>query len=123
MDCMPGGERVALLEEALAECLAWIREQDVYQDSLSNETSWLPRLCEIRSPLGDSYDPVQRSVLGQQVEVYDSGVILAYDRYHAEDQFGGMSQVELDPDEWSPFEIDIDTYQRETAGQPFNRAA
>jgi hypothetical protein len=43
------------------------------------------------------------------VEVYDSGVILAYDRYHAEDQFGGMSQAELEPDEWSPFKIDIDT--------------
>jgi hypothetical protein len=57
------------------------------------------------------------------VEVYDIGVILAYDRYHVEDQFGGMSQVELDPDEWSPFEIDIDTYQRETNGQPRNRAS
>lgn len=66
---------------------------------------------------------VHGSVLEQQVEVYDSGVILAYDRYHVEDQFGGMSQVELDPDEWSPFEIDIDTYQRETGGQPYNRAA
>ena len=50
-------------------------------------------------------------------------MILAYDRYHAEDQFGGTSQVPLDPDEWSPFEIDIDTYQRETAGQPCNRAS
>ncbi len=57
MDGMPADDRVALLEEALAECLAWIREQDIYQDNLSDETSWLPRLPEIRSPLGDPYDP------------------------------------------------------------------
>jgi hypothetical protein len=83
-------------------------------------------------PRGDDHDDwdaatyycwIHQSVLEQQVEVCGFGVILAYDRCHIEDQFGGMSQVELNPDEWSPFEIDIDTYQREIAGQPSNRAA
>jgi hypothetical protein len=29
--------------------------------------------------------------------------------------------VSLDPDEWSPFEIDIETYQREVGSDPYNR--
>lgn len=37
----------------------------------------------------------------QQIELYDSGVILAYDRYHVEDQLGALSQVPLAEDEWS----------------------
>lgn len=47
--------------------------------------------------------------------------MLAYDRHHVEDDFGMLSQVCLDPDEWKPFEIDIHTYQREVDGQPYNR--
>jgi hypothetical protein len=64
---------------------------------------------------------VWNGVLEQQVEVYDSGIVLAYDRYHIEDEFGCMSQVPLDPDEWSPLEIDIETYQREVGRDPYNR--
>jgi hypothetical protein len=58
----------------------------------------------------------------QQIERYDSGAVLAYDRYHIEDEFGGLIYLELDPDEWSAFEIDIESYQRETDAQPYNRA-
>ena len=65
---------------------------------------------------------MQDGIVEQQIERYDSGVVLAYDRYHIEDEFGGLSQSELDPDEWSAFEIDIETYQRETDAQPHNRA-
>jgi hypothetical protein len=64
---------------------------------------------------------VQNGVLEQQVERYEAGVLLAYDRCHREDQYGGMAVEPLDPDEWAPFEIDIATYQAETDGQPFNR--
>ena len=39
-------------------------------------------------------------------------MILACDRHHVEDEFGGMSEVPLDADEWAPFEIDIETYKR-----------
>lgn len=78
---------------------------------------------------GDSHDDwgpatyyvwVHDGRVEQQVEVYDAGVMLAYDRYHTEDEFGCMTS-ELDPSEWSAFEVDIDTYQREVEGQPFNR--
>ncbi|WP_371404715.1 hypothetical protein OHA10_03435 [Kribbella sp. NBC_00662] len=62
-----------------------------------------------------------RRVVEQQIEIYDAGVMLAYDRHHVEDDFGMLSQVCLDPDEWKPFEIDIHTYQREVDGQPYNR--
>ena len=69
------------------------------------------------------YFRVEERVVEQQVEVYDSGVILAYDRHHVEDEFGGMSEVPLDADEWAPFEIDIETYKREVQGQPYNRSS
>lgn len=65
---------------------------------------------------------VRDAFVEQQVEVYESGVTLAYDRHHREDEFGGLSEVPLEPDEWTPFEIDLETYQREVEGQPFNRA-
>jgi hypothetical protein len=79
---------------------------------------------------GDRYDGwgtatyyfwVQDGVVEQQVEIYQSGVILAYDRYHDEDEFGFRTYVTLDHTEWSPYEIDIETYQRETDGKPMNR--
>lgn len=79
---------------------------------------------------GDRYDDwgaavyyfwVHEGVVEQQVEIYDTGVMLAYDRYHMEDDFGMLSRGPLDPDEWASFEIDIDTYQREVDGQPYNR--
>jgi hypothetical protein len=79
---------------------------------------------------GDRYDDwgaavyyfwVHEGVIEQQVEIYDAGVMLAYDRYHTEDAFGVLSQEWLDANEWAPFEIDIDRYQREVDGQPYNR--
>ncbi|MFD2082762.1 hypothetical protein SAMN05421678_118145 [Actinopolymorpha cephalotaxi] len=79
---------------------------------------------------GDHYDDwgaavyyfwVRGEVVEQQVEIYDAGVMLAYDRCHLEDDFGMLSQGGLDPDEWASYEIDIDTYQREVDGQPYNR--
>jgi hypothetical protein len=48
---------------------------------------------------------VWNGVLEQQVGVYDSRIVLVYDRNHVEDEFGCISQVPLDADEWSPFEI------------------
>lgn len=64
---------------------------------------------------------VLHDVVEQQVELYDSGVMLAYDRYHREDQFGALTGERLDPVEWAPFEIDLVDYQREVDGQPMNR--
>lgn len=64
---------------------------------------------------------VHDGVLEQQVERYDSGVLLTYDRCHLEDDLGRMAAEPLDPAEWARFEIDIATYQAETDGQPLNR--
>lgn len=81
-------------------------------------------------PRGDEYDDwgpavyyfwVHDGEIEQQIEVYDSGVMLAYDRHHREDQYGQLSVEPLDEAEWSAFEIDMSTYQREVDGQPFNR--
>ena len=81
---------------------------------------------------GDAYDFwgsavyyfwIQDGQVEQQVEVYDSGVMLAYDRYHPEDQFGRISLGALDEKEWAAYEVDISTYQRGVDGQPFNRPA
>ena len=59
---------------------------------------------------------VHEGVVEQQVERYDTGILLAYDRYHREDQYVLMSSEPLDPDEWACFEISDVTYQRETDG-------
>lgn len=79
---------------------------------------------------GDVYDGwggatyyiwVHQGVLEQQLELCDSGVLLAYDRYYLEDQYGFMTAERLDPDEWAAYEISIEDYQRETDVPPFNR--
>jgi hypothetical protein len=38
------------------------------------------------------YFRVREGVIEQQVEIYDAGVMLAYDRYHTRDDFGMLSQ-------------------------------
>lgn len=80
---------------------------------------------------GDAYDVwgtatyyfwVLDGVVEQQVEVYENGTILAYDRYHTEDDYGFMTGEALEPaEEWDGYRVDIETYQREVEGQPFNR--
>lgn len=85
------------------------------------------RWDETRGDEHDDWGPavyyfwVHNGVLEQQLELYDAGILLAYDRYHIEDQYGQMTAEPLPPGEWARFEIDIDTYQAETGGQPFNR--
>ena len=41
----------------------------------------------------------------RQIEVYESGTVLRYDRQRDEDAFGGLSQVALDAKEFAPFAI------------------
>jgi hypothetical protein len=64
---------------------------------------------------------VHDGAVEQQVEVYDSGVRLAYDRYHLDDEFGMLAREPLEDAEWASFEIDIETYQREVDGHYLNR--
>lgn len=72
---------------------------------------------------GDSYDSWGTSTwyfwtldseVQQQVESYAQGITNAYDWIHDCDEFGGRSLVDLDPEEWQPYLIGLDTYQRET---------
>lgn len=41
--------------------------------------------------------------------------------YHGEDEFGSRACATLDVTEWTPYEIDVETSQRETDGEPMNR--
>ena len=41
----------------------------------------------------------------RQLEIYESGVVLRYDRNRPEDEFGMLSMAHLDPTEFSPFVI------------------
>ncbi len=42
-------KRIALLEEALAEALAWIREQDTFPHDPSDESSWEDEIADFPS--------------------------------------------------------------------------
>lgn len=95
------------------------------------QTSGMPfyrrRWEETRGDEHDDWGPanyyfwVHDGVLEQQLELYDTGVLLAYDRYLREDQYGQMAREPLDPVEWAQYEIDIVTYEAETDSKPFNR--
>lgn len=58
----------------------------------------------------------------QQVEVYASGVALAYDEQHDEDEFGGLTYADLDLEEFAPFEITRQEFSDALAElKPINR--
>jgi hypothetical protein len=40
-----------------------------------------------------------------QVEAYADGIVIAYDAGHGEDRYGGLTYVQLDLDEFVPYEI------------------
>lgn len=42
----------------------------------------------------------------RQIEVYDNGHILRYDKNYVEDEFGGLSEVPLDLTEFDEFKIE-----------------
>ena len=85
------------------------------------------RWDETRGDEHDDWGPavyyfwVHDGVLEQQLELYDAGILLAYDRHHTADQYGQMAVESLDPVEWAHHEIDLETYQAETDRKPFNR--
>lgn len=78
-------------------------------------------------PRGDQHDAwgtcvyyfwVLGGVVEQQVQRYDDGTTLAYDRYHREDEYGFMTTEPLEPTEWEPFSVGLATYQREVESGP-----
>lgn len=59
----------------------------------------------------------------RQLEVYADGNVLAYDKTHVDDEFGGLSQAALEASDFKPFEIaqdDFDSAWKES--RPLNRA-
>ena len=66
-------------------------------------------------PRGDQFDEWGTSVwyfevgdddvVLRQIEVYENGTVITYDADHPHDDYGGLSQVPLDPDEFAPFRI------------------
>ncbi|MEU4604888.1 hypothetical protein AB0F43_18055 [Kribbella sp. NPDC023972] len=49
--------------------------------------------------------------VSRQIEVYDSGPTLRYDRAHVADEFGGLSEAPLPLDEFAPHEIPRDAFE------------
>lgn len=49
----------------------------------------------------------------RQIEVYQRGTVLTYDRAHLEDAFGGLSEAafDLEADGFLPFEITVDEFE------------
>lgn len=41
----------------------------------------------------------------RQIEIYANGTVLQYDQRHIEDEYGGLSEAPLDPEDFAPFEI------------------
>lgn len=53
--------RIELLEDALAECLAWVESTEEYDDQFDPESAWVPRLRAIAradgsAPLSPMYE-------------------------------------------------------------------
>ena len=58
----------------------------------------------------------------RQLEIYSSGDVLAYDRKHAHDEYGGLGDQPLDDEEWTAFEITADEFVSAwTSVKPRNR--
>ena len=70
---------------------------------------------------GDSFDDWGKSIWFfetedsgfpiKQMEVYDNGRVLKYDKTKLEDEFGGLADQKLDLEEFSEFEISKDEFE------------
>jgi hypothetical protein len=67
--------RIELLEEALAECIAWIEMTDEYDDQFDPEAAWVPRLRAIARPDGSA--PLSAMYEDSFVDVEDMEAALA----------------------------------------------
>jgi len=71
---------------------------------------------------GDEFDSWGKSILyfetdksglpNKQIEVYQNGKILKYDRTKLEDEFGGLGDQVLDIEEYSEFEISKEEFEK-----------
>ena len=47
----------------------------------------------------------------RQLEVYANGRVMKYDENHGEDEFGGLAEYPLEPQEFAPFEISGEEFE------------
>ena len=47
----------------------------------------------------------------RQLEIYSSGDVLAYDRAHLDDEYGGLGDQPLADQEWNAFEITAEEFE------------
>jgi hypothetical protein len=65
----------------------------------------------------DEFQPVR------QIELYDGGQVLFYDQEHMEDEYGGLSYLALDPEEFEHFRTTPEAFAREwSMRKPLNRS-
>ena len=58
----------------------------------------------------------------RQIEKFESGVILRYDKSNSEDEFGGLAEKPVDADEIGGSKIDRQEFEREwNSGDALNR--
>jgi len=61
-------------------------------------------------------------IVTRQIEIYAGGTVLHYDRQHIEDEFGGLAEKPLDPDDFAPFGIEQSEFEQVwSSRKPFNR--
>ena len=59
----------------------------------------------------------------RQIEIYEGGQVLCYDREHPDDEYGGLAEVALDPEEFAEFSITSEEFEHAwSANEPLNRA-
>jgi len=80
------------------------------------------------APLTDSWGTsvyyfetdIELSVL-RQMEVFENGRVLKYDEEYVEDRYGGLSSVNLDAGDFSPFEISPETFEKQWESVDYRR--
>jgi hypothetical protein len=86
---------------------------------------WAEERDDIHSGWGHSwwhFATDDDGVVSHQVEVYENGTVLVYDEQHPEDEYGGLSLVPLDLQDFAEFEVDAATFNQE-AGELSRRIA
>jgi hypothetical protein len=94
--------RIELLEEALAECLAWIESTDEYDDQLDPGTAWVPRLKAVArsdgsAPLSAMYEDafVNPEAYGRELEKLRGLVVRARGLFDQGEFEGALGRARL----------------------------
>lgn len=59
----------------------------------------------------------------RQIEVYEGGQVLFYDREHPDDKYGGLGEAALDPEEFDELRITSEEFEHAwSSNEPLNGA-